>query len=299
MEDNSFGNYGVNSGYGQIAPGRDVAKFRVPGQPGRPRSAQPVPSQVTAPAEQPEPQGPIQPFAGAQQTLGAQPAPQGGGFDGASQWMQNAAQGSIARHTPYEQGGITGHTGMQAPPIQAPAPTPMSPEGPQATPPPAAPAPDFSRLTGYDQGKFNDPNKHDAKYDMGRTLAQFDPRAGLTPEVIDALNKLGYGTFSGSGDKLSLSGLTDVGRQNNLTGDYQNADFNVGFKSGNGKWGYQDPAAEAAAPAAAAGLSPELLAMLQGGGQTQGAVAGAPAPEDQQSMLQKILQMLQQQQPPR
>lgn len=132
----------------------------------------------------------------------------------------------------------------------------------------AAPAGlDFSRLTGYDQGKF-DANKQDAKYQMGRTLSQFDPRQGLTPDVIAALNQLGYGTFSGSGDKLSLSGLTDTGKQNGLVGDYQDADVNVGFKSGNGKWGYADPAYEAQHPqsggAPQMGGGSSLTPMLQG-----------------------------------
>jgi hypothetical protein len=121
-----------------------------------------------------------------------------------------------------------------------------------AAPAPAAPALDFSRLGGYDEGKFN-ANKQDAKYQMGRTFAQFDPRQGITPDVLKALNGLGYGTFSGSGDKLSLSGLTDTGRQNGLVGDYKDADFIGGFKSGNGKWGYADPAYEAMHPDAAQG----------------------------------------------
>lgn len=81
---------------------------------------------------------------------------------------------------------------------------PMSPEGP------AAPAYNFGRAMGLDEGKFNDPNKHDFKYDTMRTMSQFDPRQGFTPEVIDALNKLDYGTFSGSGDKLSLSGAKNA-----------------------------------------------------------------------------------------
>lgn len=128
---------------------------------------------------------------------------------------------------------------------------------PMATPtatagaaPAATPAtPDYSRLNGgYSLDKLNDPNKQSAKYVMGRTLAGFDPTKGITPEVVDALNKLGYGTFSGANDKLSLSGLTEAGKKAGLVGDYQNADFNEGFHTGQGKWSYQDPAYESMHP---------------------------------------------------
>lgn len=143
--------------------------------------------------------------------------------------------------------------------LAAPPPAPASPAAappvPAAAPSAASAAPsgglDFSRLQGYDAGKFNDPKKQTAKYQMGRTLAGFDPSTGLTPDVIAALNALGFGSFSGQGDKLSLSGLTDKGRSAGLVGDYTDADFNIGYKTGKGKWGYADPAAEALQPSAA------------------------------------------------
>lgn len=156
---------------------------------------------------------------------------------------------------------LAGGTAVSAPPIQA------EPNAPTA--PNAAPAKDFSRLTGYDAGKFN-ANKNDAKYQIGGVLSQFDPSVGFTPDVINALNGLGYGNFSGSGDKLNLQGLTDAGRQAGLTGDYQGADFNQGFKTGHGKWSYSDPVAEAAQarskPAAGGGAlgGTNLPSMLQG-----------------------------------
>ena len=125
-----------------------------------------------------------------------------------------------------------------------------------ATPPPAA---DFSRLNaGYNTDKLNDPNKQSAKYVMGRTLAGFDPTQGISPDVLSALNGLGYGTFSGSGDKLSLSGLTDAGRKAGLTGDYTGADFIQGFKGGKGQWSYADPAYEAQNPQASPGSRPSF-----------------------------------------
>lgn len=125
-----------------------------------------------------------------------------------------------------------------APVIDSPMATPPLMDGPK-------PTRDFSRLAGYNEDKFN-ANKDDAKYQMGGVLSGFDPRQGITPDVLAALNKLGYGNFSGQGDKLSLSGLTDAGRKANLTGDYKDADFVQGLHGGNGKWGYADPAAEAA-----------------------------------------------------
>lgn len=142
---------------------------------------------------------------------------------------------------------------------------------------------DFSRLTGYDKEKF-DANKDDAKYQIGRTLSGFDPRQGITPEVLAALNALGYGNFSGSGQRLSLKGLTDKGRAANLQGDYEGADFIQGFSGGNGKWAYADPVEEAKQASMAGGSGggidgtpgtysdtsgdypPEMQAALNGGG---------------------------------
>lgn len=301
MEDNNFGNYGVQSGYGQPTAGRDVAKFRQPGQPGRPRMA-PQPVAQPAPAAPPADDQPAdaQPFAGAVQTIGAQPMRErthgGPGFNGAPNWMGNAMGAAPVARGPqavpssvgaYEQGGITGAVPQ---PVQAPS------AGPAGTPTqtPASPVNlDFSRMTGYDQTKW-DANKQDAKYQMGRTLAQFDPRGGITPEVVEALNKLGYGTFSGQGDKLALSGLTEFGRQHKLSGDYTGADFIQGFKSGNGKWGYADPVAEAAETGS---LSPELLAILQGGDiqqQTAVPTSGGEQQFNSERMRAQILQALQQ-----
>jgi hypothetical protein len=292
MEDNNYGNYGVSSGYGQPTAGRQAARLRQQGQPGRPPSAAPAPAQ--APQPQVDPAQP-KPFQGAIQTLGAAMGADkmrerthgGPGFDGAANWMSNAMGAApIARGPqavpsqtgPYEQGGVAGAMPAVQPPVQQPA-----------------AAPDFSRVAGYDQAKW-DANKQDAKYQMGRTLAQFDPRQGITPEVIAALNGLGYGTFSGQGDKLSLSGLTDLGRQNKLSGDYTGADFIQGFKSGNGKWGYADPVAEAAqAGGAPAAMSPELLAMLGGGGMSQQtAQPVAPGAPDQQFNTERMRAMIMQ-----
>lgn len=89
-----------------------------------------------------------------------------------------------------------------------------------------------SQMSGYDQGKFG---KHDPKYAIGAVESNFDPRQGITQAMLDQLNSLGIGQFSGQigGDKFHISngdqafnGVTDI-------------DAIIGSKTGNGVWGYQ------------------------------------------------------------
>ncbi len=178
------------------------------------------------------------------------------------------------------QGGTAGPntTSVNVPPIQAETPAP-----PPVVEQPPARTKDFSRLAGYDQGKFN-ANKNDAKYQIGGTLSQFDPTQGVTPDVVAALNQLGYGNFSGSGDKLNLSGLTDAGRQANLSGDYTGADFIQGFKGGNGKWGYSDPYAEA--QQGGGGMMPPIA------GDSQANISQALGGDQSNAFLQALIQQL-------
>lgn len=195
---------------------------------------------------------------------------------------------------PGEMSPNAGPPPVLDPPMAAP---PMQ-DGPKA-----APVQDWSNLNlGFNRDKLNDPNKHDAKYDMARTLNGFDARQGFNPDSVAALNKLGYGTFSGQGDKLSLSGLTDVGRKAGLTGDYNGADFIEGLHSGNGKWSYADPAAEAAQGAQGGGQSPAMgMPSLAGGnlnpllqGNAQGGIQSALGQYSQQSdFLKQLLAKLQ------
>lgn len=150
------------------------------------------------------------------------------------------------------------------PKIELPGPS----AAPAAAPPP--PAMDFSRLSGYNENKFNDPNKQSAKYQMARALSTFDPTKGFSGDSVAALNALGFGNFSAKdgSDKLSLSGLTDKGRGAGLVGDYTDADFIEALKSGNGKWGYADPAYEAMNPTSSGGGQGgggSLDALLSGG----------------------------------
>src|SRR5262245_54996324 len=97
-----------------------------------------------------------------------------GGQWGTRQQYRPGAMPNIGDYGGVSEGGI----GFDTPPTAT------------ATAAPAVPSLDFSRMTGYDEGKFN-ANKQDAKYQIGRTLAQFDPRQGITPEVLQALNGLG------------------------------------------------------------------------------------------------------------
>lgn len=92
----------------------------------------------------------------------------------------------------------------------APAVEPVKSVTPAATPAPAA-KPTWGQYMpeGYDPRKIE--SGHDSpKYQVGRVVSQFDPSAGLTPEVIGALNKLGIGDFSAiDGDKLRVTGNMD------------------------------------------------------------------------------------------
>jgi hypothetical protein len=99
---------------------------------------------------------------------------------------------------------------------------------------PAATTPAYSKVapSGWDQAKWDDPNHTSAKYTMRKALDPFNAQQGFTPEAVAALNALGYGTFTGNGQHLSLSRLTDKGRAAKLSGDYQGADFINSYQNG-------------------------------------------------------------------
>lgn len=119
---------------------------------------------------------------------------------------------------PREQGGIMGQR-AQAPPLQAGpdlqtlggGPDWRNPGGTTATgPEPPAPSPQglgnfAGKLEGFDQGKLG--SGHDSpKYQFGRAMSQFDPKGGISQELLDALNALGLGNVTGGigGDKISI-----------------------------------------------------------------------------------------------
>jgi hypothetical protein len=119
--------------------------------------------------------------------------------------------------TPYEEGGIAGPRqkalvealqGVQAPPLQVdgPATLPASPDAPQP-PTPSLGTPQLglgqNKLTGFDMNKFSDPNKSE-KYKIGEVFSRYDPRGGITQQLLNELNGLGIAEFSGQGDQLSV-----------------------------------------------------------------------------------------------
>jgi len=95
------------------------------------------------------------------------------------------------------------------------------------------------RLTGFDMNKFNRPkDQWSEKYKIGQVMSYFDPRNGITPEFIDALNALGIAQFSGSDDQLNLENTLNDPRM----GKGGTSDVIVAYHSGDGKWGpWADP----------------------------------------------------------
>lgn len=162
----------------------------------------------------------------------------------------------------------------------------------------AAPAYDMSRVMGVDAGKFNDPNKHDFKYDTQRTLSQFDPKAGFTPDAIDALNKLGYGTFSsGGGDKVSLTGAKNA----KDAADFANQDWIGAYDAQNGdtKWNFGGGGVaqqqERAAPQGGGGMfaGSSIAPLLQGNASSniQSALGNIGGAGDD-SLIQRLIAQL-------
>lgn len=79
---------------------------------------------------------------------------------------------------------------------------------------------------GYDQNKWNDPNKHDPKYDVGRILSKYPPSPAGLKAAMAELGPMGY-TFNGK-DKITGPGVGTI---------------DVGYAFGSGdpnqmKWGW-------------------------------------------------------------
>jgi hypothetical protein len=60
-------------------------------------------------------------------------------------------------------------------------------------------------MTGFDSSKFGGGDDMTEKYKIGTIMSQFDPKAGVTPEVLAALNALGIAEFSGSAGNLTVN----------------------------------------------------------------------------------------------
>lgn len=136
-------------------------------------------------------------------------------------------------------------------------------------------------MSGFDAGKLNSDHSS-PKYQFAHVASQYDPRQGLQPGMLDQLNTLGIGQFSGSGDKLHIA---------NGSPDFNGiSDFDVdqGFGTGNGQWAWQpqDGSAQqqSAAPSAA---SP------QGGGDPMTAITqlqtAASAGDSYSALVMKYL----------
>jgi hypothetical protein len=107
-------------------------------------------------------------------------------------------------------------------------------------------------LEGWDTGKLN--SEHASpKYMIGRTLSNFDPRAGITGEVLEALNSLGLGTFTGQGDKAKVSGNVDPRFEGWTEFDFSR-DFGNPDNPGNWQYGASNPNMPAQRPGSAGGL---------------------------------------------
>lgn len=77
--------------------------------------------------------------------------------------------------------------------------------------PAAQPAPSYAnKLEGFDQGKLA--SGHDSpKYQFARVAQKYDPKGGITQQMIDELNGLGIGTVNAKvgGDKIAFGGNVD------------------------------------------------------------------------------------------
>lgn len=178
--------------------------------------------------------------------------------------------------------GAAGGQAVPRPPTTPPPTTPAPPAQPSQAP--TTPQGVGPYAVEADQGKLN--SGHDSPmYRMLRLLSNFDPRKGVTPDVIAALNQLGLGTFSADGnDKVRISGNVDP-RWDGVT----EWDVVKGFNTGNGVWvgqGLNGRAAEdyaaavAAQQAAAPTTAPGTNAAGGGGSSTTspGASSGGLSP---------------------
>lgn len=174
---------------------------------------------------------------------------------------------------------------------------PMSPEGqvPGVGAENPAAAPDFRKLGQFadrmgpwnaGNEKFQRPwDQMSERYQILSVLSNFDPRKGITPEVVDALNKANIkgAKFSGSGDKLTVDNAGGWDR----FGKGGTADVITGLKGGNGTWSpWSDPALEGQGGGAAAGGGSLPAGHNVGGYALDSALSGDPLAKIQQLIAQ-------------
>jgi hypothetical protein len=177
-------------------------------------------------------------------SLGPEPAPMG------------APLPSVGDPGPLDKAGTFAPIGESAPTLPPPMEGPTKYGGTMGK---------FGVGAGYDQGKLANADHLSPKYQIGRTLSNFDPKAGITPDVLSALNSLNIGTFSGGKDKLTVGGNVDPRFEG-----YTNMDVIGGFNDPNNpnkSWGYQadNPNAPAdAAPQGGGGMGGQFAPTING-----------------------------------
>lgn len=208
------------------------------------------------------------------------------GNDTVARYLPNertsGSAGSVTDRMIERSGGNTGITGgMPKAPLEEAA-------GLAQTSGAASAVPTLYGLDdSWDRGKLE--GEHDSpKYQIGRTLRMFDPRAGVTPEVLAALNKLGLGTFSGERDKLSVGGSVDP-RFNGVTAFDVGRNFSKPDGStGSDAWSFQNDMPQASAPVAAGGPYP-----IDPGGVVNGRFDTGAASLSDESLYRRLLAQLQ------
>lgn len=185
----------------------------------------------------------------------------------------NGGGGGYGYTSPFGGGQTNPGPGpFGAPTTGFPGPSTNVPPTPTPALAPTTTAPNYGWLNGYDYTKLSDPNNssyNHAKSAIGRTLAQFNPSQGFSDAVLNALNGLGYGQFSGHGDQLSLSGITQQGVQAGLDPHDFTGDFITNWTGNNpndhsgARWTYA-----AWDPQTLAALDPSMFAGMSTGGST-------------------------------
>lgn len=210
-----FDKYGRVTGYGQIAPGRDVEEYDTPGRPGRPRIGEAIGAAV--PVKPPQAT-----FRGAQQTLGVppNPSPIDSLFGNANDAGQTTYPYPVDPNDPThgaepggysgaplgrrEPGGVTGGTGVQDARQQNAIDSSHFNTKGYAVPQYVAQNAGGVAPSGWDQTKWADPNYQDPKYAVGRIEMEASGGDGVfnTPEekqraVDNILKAYPKATFDG------------------------------------------------------------------------------------------------------
>jgi hypothetical protein len=177
------------------------------------------------------------------------------------------------RRNASERGGVTGGSEVQGSLDQGLAPEAVAPP---AAAPVATPAPSYA-MRGFEADKLAaDPAQQTEKYKMGNIFKKYDPKGGVTPEMLAELNALGIAEFSGQGDKLTVNNTKNDPR----FGRGGTADVVYGIKGQNADTAWQPWFIDdGGAGASAAGPSRGMGAPMMGGGGGESSFA-ALAPTD-------------------